>query len=32
MMDAMVQRLGGMIEQTDNDPGLRVIVTAPVGR
>lgn len=32
MMDAMVQRLGGTIEQTDNDPGLRVIVTAPVGR
>ena len=32
MMDAMVQRLGGTIEQLDNDPGLRVIVTAPVGR
>ena len=32
MMDAMVQRLGGTIEQIDNDPGLRVIVTAPAGR
>lgn len=31
MMDAMVQRLGGTIEQADNDPGLRVIVTAPIG-
>jgi light-regulated signal transduction histidine kinase (bacteriophytochrome) len=30
MMDAMVQRLGGAIEQTDNQPGLRVIVTAPI--
>jgi two-component system, chemotaxis family, sensor kinase Cph1 len=30
MMDAMVQRLGGTIEQLDNAPGLRVIVTAPV--
>jgi len=32
MMDAMVQRLGGTIEQLDNAPGLRVIMTAPVGR
>lgn len=32
MMDAMVQRLGGTIEQIDNEPGLRVIVTAPVGK
>jgi len=32
MMDAMVQRLGGTIEQLDNDPGLRVVVTAPAGR
>jgi two-component system, chemotaxis family, sensor kinase Cph1 len=29
MMNAMVQRLGGWIERTDNDPGLRVIVVAP---
>jgi len=29
MMNAMVQRLGGSIERTDNDPGLRVIMVAP---
>jgi len=32
MMDAMVQRLGGTIERVDNEPGMRVIVTAPTGR
>lgn len=32
MMDAMVQRLKGTIEQSDNAPGLRVIVTAPLER
>lgn len=32
MMEAMVQRLGGTIDHADNDPGLRVIVTAPVDR
>ena len=31
MMNAMVQRLDGTMEQFDNQPGLRVIVTAPVG-
>lgn len=30
MMTAMVQRLGGTIEQQDNQPGLRVIVAAPI--
>ncbi len=30
MMKAMVQRLDGAIEQLDNDPGLRVVVTAPI--
>jgi chemotaxis family two-component system sensor kinase Cph1 len=30
MMNAMVSRLGGTIEQFDNHPGLRVVVTAPV--
>jgi light-regulated signal transduction histidine kinase (bacteriophytochrome) len=32
MMNAMVQSLGGTIEQFDNEPGLRVIVTAPIDR
>jgi two-component sensor histidine kinase len=32
MMDAMVQSLGGSLEQSDNQPGLRVIVTAPIDR
>ena len=32
MMDAMVQRLGGTIERVDNEPGLRVMVTAPIDR
>ncbi len=32
MMNAMVQSLGGTIEQTDNQPGLRAIVTAPIDR
>jgi light-regulated signal transduction histidine kinase (bacteriophytochrome) len=30
MMNAMVGRLGGTIERTDNAPGLRVIVSAPI--
>lgn len=30
MMYAMVARLGGTIEQFDNQPGLRVIVSAPI--
>ncbi|MDO6413753.1 histidine kinase dimerization/phosphoacceptor domain -containing protein [Sphingomonas sp. BIUV-7] len=30
MMTAMVSRLGGTIEQFDNRPGLRVIVSAPI--
>ena len=30
MMNAMVDRLGGTIDRGDNDPGLRVIVTAPI--
>ncbi len=30
MLNAMVDRLGGTVEETSNDPGLRVIVTAPV--
>jgi light-regulated signal transduction histidine kinase (bacteriophytochrome) len=30
MMNAMVARLDGTIEQSDNCPGLRVIVTAPI--
>jgi light-regulated signal transduction histidine kinase (bacteriophytochrome) len=32
MMNAMVQSLGGTIEHLDNQPGLRVIVTAPIDR
>jgi two-component system, chemotaxis family, sensor kinase Cph1 len=32
MMKAMVQRLGGTIERSDNRPGLRVVVTAPIDR
>jgi light-regulated signal transduction histidine kinase (bacteriophytochrome) len=32
MMNAMVQSLGGTIEHVDNQPGLRVIVTASVDR
>ena len=31
MMNAMIRQLGGSIEQGDNKPGLRVIVTAPIG-
>jgi two-component sensor histidine kinase len=30
MMNAMVARLDGTIEQFDNSPGLRVIVSAPI--
>jgi two-component sensor histidine kinase len=30
MIKAMVERLGGTIEYSDNEPGLRVIFTAPV--
>jgi two-component sensor histidine kinase len=30
MMGAVMARLGGEMEQTDNRPGLRVIVTAPI--
>jgi two-component sensor histidine kinase len=30
MMGAMVQRLDGEIEQVDNRPGLRAILTAPI--
>ena len=30
MLSTMVQRLSGTIEQGDNEPGLRVIVTAPI--
>ncbi|USU09748.1 GAF domain-containing protein [Sphingomonadaceae bacterium OTU29MARTA1] len=30
MMDAMVQRLSGTIEYSENHPGLRAIVTAPI--
>ncbi|EZP57290.1 MULTISPECIES: histidine kinase dimerization/phosphoacceptor domain -containing protein [Sphingomonas] len=30
MMDAMVQRLSGVIEYGDNHPGLRAIMTAPI--
>lgn len=30
MMGAMVTKLGGEIEQADNGPGLRVILTAPI--
>lgn len=32
MMEAMVQSLGGTLEQGDNHPGLRVIVTAPIDK
>lgn len=31
MLNAMVQRLDGTIEEIDNAPGLRFIVSAPVG-
>ncbi|GJE16997.1 histidine kinase dimerization/phosphoacceptor domain -containing protein [Methylobacterium marchantiae] len=31
MLNAMVDRLGGTIENTNNRPGLRVILTAPIG-
>jgi len=31
MMSAMVQRLDGAMEFADNAPGLRVILTAPIG-
>jgi light-regulated signal transduction histidine kinase (bacteriophytochrome) len=30
MLGAMVQRLGGTLDQLDNDPGLRVVLTAPI--
>ena len=30
MLDAMVQRLGGTLDRLDNDPGLRVVLTAPI--
>ncbi|MBD8618466.1 GAF domain-containing protein [Sphingomonas sp. CFBP 13728] len=30
MLSSMVKRLAGTIEETDNDPGLRVTVTAPI--
>jgi chemotaxis family two-component system sensor kinase Cph1 len=30
MLNAMVKALGGTIEETSNNPGLRVVVTAPV--
>lgn len=30
MLNAMVDRLAGTIEDTSNDPGLRVVVTAPI--
>lgn len=30
MMGAVVQRLGGTVEQLDNAPGLRAVLTAPI--
>lgn len=30
MLGAMVQRLGGTLDQLDGDPGLRVVLTAPI--
>ena len=30
MLNAMVERLAGTLEETSNEPGLRVIVTAPI--
>ena len=30
MLNSMVKRLAGTMEETDNDPGLRVTVTAPI--
>ncbi|MBE7217934.1 MAG: GAF domain-containing protein [Caulobacteraceae bacterium] len=30
MLTAMVERLGGSLEEADNKPGLRVFVTAPI--
>ncbi len=30
MLDAMVQRLGGTLDQLDGAPGLRVVLTAPI--
>jgi len=30
MLDAMVKRLSGVIEDTDNGPGLRTVLTAPI--
>lgn len=30
MLGAMVQRLGGTLDQLDGDPGLRVVLTAPL--
>ena len=32
MLNAMVRTLGGSIEESPNNPGLRVVVTAPVQR
>lgn len=29
MLDAMVQRLSGIMEESDNRPGLRVVISAP---
>lgn len=31
MMSAMVERLGGTLDEANNRPGLRVIFTAPIG-
>ena len=31
MMDALVRQLGGRLEYHDNDPGLRAVLTAPIG-
>ena len=30
MLDAMVQRLSGIMDESDNRPGLRVVISAPV--
>ena len=30
MLSAMVQQLSGLLEETSNDPGLRISITAPV--
>ena len=31
MMNAMVGQLHGALDYQDNDPGLRVVLTAPLG-